>query len=545
MLEALGGAALDRLADLFGAGPADNDAQSGDLFGEYRLLARLGRGGFADAWTATHLHDGGQFVIKIFHRSASDAAAAVEEAALRRLRGVAGVASLVDSGSHRDRPFLVLQHVDGVPLADLVEQYSTGPPGAAVGLLLQLLTALEAIHACRDDRERPLVHGDVTPHNILIDSAGAPVLIDFNSAFRQSDSLRESETTAHSLPNRPLGVSANYRVPEVMLGDASGISADLYQIGLLAFELFTGQRFTAVYKESGSTGVRKALANCVDGRLASFVAQATEWEPASRYASARQMRTALEQAIGRRFQLTAMRKIWLAAAVAAVALLAMLGPNRPARTKPGRSARDAHASSQAAADPQQPGDAYHEAAELCHQYLDLSAMPRLSALELTRLKANQSQEALAACRHWQRVYGPQAFAADRTEELARWLENAQSPREVEWTLAGASPLGADVEVVLRQGDRITHRRPLSVEHEREVRSWRWRAKLRMHEAVSFEIHDPSGAILRAVPWVLLQGLDGPPRPDRLTMHLDARPLRIVGEVQVFPPLQPPPVSRTR
>ncbi|MEM9488129.1 MAG: serine/threonine-protein kinase, partial [Myxococcota bacterium] len=227
----------------------------------YRLVRRLGSGGFAAVWSARRDSDESLVAIKIGH--VATAAARVgftrEADALARI-GSPHVPELVAHSQLDDgRPYIVMQYLDGPTLADVLGRL-VDPPSARwirrVGDAI--LACLQAVHAVQ------LIHRDIKPENIVLEfeddllpSAGsgdrgdrgivrAARLIDLGTA---ADSL----ATTVPVPNSELEVdsdaegdeisvvvgSAEYMAPEQFAGEPPSESADVYAFGIILYEMLT------------------------------------------------------------------------------------------------------------------------------------------------------------------------------------------------------------------------------------------------------------------------------------------------------------------
>lgn len=210
---------------------ADDAAEAtltGLRLGAWVLYRRIGRGGLGEVWHAQRtdgLYDS-QVAIKLLHGDGSNPATARrfarERAALGRLNH-GGIAALLDAGLQPPHAYLVLELVDGMPLADFARTHC---PTVAdrVALLLRIAEAVEHAHA------RLVVHRDLKPANVLVTPAGAPKLLDFGlAASPGSDALGVSA-----------GLTPGYAAPEQIQGEDSGTAVDVYALGVLLFELLTG-----------------------------------------------------------------------------------------------------------------------------------------------------------------------------------------------------------------------------------------------------------------------------------------------------------------
>jgi serine/threonine protein kinase len=200
------------------------------LAGRYRLLRELGRGGMGVVWRARDEHLGRDVAIKEASALAGHQTHTTLRRALREGRvcarlnhpGIVGVHDIID---HDDRPWIVMELINGRSLADQIEQDGPMPEQRAADLGLQLLDALNAVH------RKGITHRDIKPANIMMDGDRA-VLTDFGIAL-------EPAGTTQSEPNQLIG-SPEYLAPERIDGQPASPASDLWALGVTLYTAVHG-----------------------------------------------------------------------------------------------------------------------------------------------------------------------------------------------------------------------------------------------------------------------------------------------------------------
>ena len=147
------------------------------------------------------------------------------------------VAKVHEVGAVGDRPYIAMEFVPGSDLAHLIERIRPGKlaPGPAVRVVLDMCAALGYVHQAHDRDGRPLrvVHGDVTPTNILVSTSGVVKLIDFSVAV--------SDVRGSGPDNTVRGTYA-YMSPEQARGQPIDQRTDVFALGVVLWELLAGRR---------------------------------------------------------------------------------------------------------------------------------------------------------------------------------------------------------------------------------------------------------------------------------------------------------------
>ncbi len=143
------------------------------------------------------------------------------------------IAHLLDGGTSPDgRPFLVLEYVDGLPITEYADRR-----GISVEMRLRLF--LEVAAAIAYAHRNLVVHSDIKPSNILVTADGSPKLLDFGIAKLLSADLAGDVTTTVAALRV---LTPEYASPEQVRGEPVTTLSDVYSLGVVLFELLTGQR---------------------------------------------------------------------------------------------------------------------------------------------------------------------------------------------------------------------------------------------------------------------------------------------------------------
>jgi serine/threonine-protein kinase len=200
--------------------------------GRYAVERRLGHGGMATVYLARDEKLGRQVAVKILAENlAADQDFRdrfMREARLAARLSHPNVVQVFDVGEDDDeRPYIVMEYVDGRSVADLLKRGRGLPPEKAVPLLAQAVAGLEHAH------QVGLVHRDMKPHNLLLRSRdGRLKIADFGIA-------RALEETGITGTGSALG-TAPYMAPEQLEGKDPTPATDVYSCGVVAWEMLTG-----------------------------------------------------------------------------------------------------------------------------------------------------------------------------------------------------------------------------------------------------------------------------------------------------------------
>ncbi|MCG3135253.1 MAG: Serine/threonine-protein kinase PknD [Planctomycetes bacterium] len=299
------------------------------LDGRYRVASALGAGGMATVYLAQDERLDRSVVVKTPHP-----ALAVEkdfrarfDREIRNLTKIEHphVLKVHDTGSFRDLPYAVMQHLSGGSLADRLRAAGGRQPAQVVlPWLLQVADALDHIHS------RGFVHRDIKPGNILYDDAGNVVVADFGIA-KAMGHLDTGITATGVTPGSP-----GYMAPEVLKGGELGPAYDQYSLAVCVYEALCGQLpypgETPLELLAGlmsrSAADLSPLVPEIPPDATAAVMRALARDPAKRFATCTEFAKSFQTALGvptmqvfpEQFRTALRRKRWMRAGMAAASL---------------------------------------------------------------------------------------------------------------------------------------------------------------------------------------------------------------------------------
>lgn len=276
------------------------DHTSGELFAtHYRLLKRIGRGGFGSVYHATDLRDEKHVALKILASNRLDETTRLRftrEAELARKLTHPNAVQLFDFGEDSSNtPYLAFELLNGEPLTKRLERERGQTEERTAQLALKVLEVLTEAHGLG------VVHRDIKPANVMLcDYAGQRdfiKLLDFGIAKRAG-----AEATQLTAIDEFVG-TPRYMAPELLAAHPATPACDLYSLGIMMAEMMAG---TSVYRGSPIEVCMLVLAPdpvplpdiVKSSRLAGVIQKATMKDPAERYASAQAMMGDLHGALG-------------------------------------------------------------------------------------------------------------------------------------------------------------------------------------------------------------------------------------------------------
>jgi len=282
--------------------PVPGEEAAPEEFGNYYLLEKIAVGGMAELFKARQrgVHDFQKIVaIKriLPHLSDNDEFVRmfIDEAKLAAQLTHPNIVQIFDLGRAAGFYYIAMEYVDGKDLRSIlrkVREYKIPlPESVAAFVVMRVANALDYAHRKRgmDDKELRLVHRDVSPQNILLSTEGAVKLVDFGIA---KAATKSTQTMAGALKGKLL-----YMSPEQALGQALDSRSDIYSLGLVLFELLTGERCFQADSELGvlekvrlgKVADARAFNPSISPEMLAILDKALQKNLEYRYASARSM----------------------------------------------------------------------------------------------------------------------------------------------------------------------------------------------------------------------------------------------------------------
>ena len=212
--------------------PEDGKALIGRVFDDrYEVISKLGSGGMADVYLANDRLLGRQVAIKILSSRFAHDEQFVErfrrEASSAASLNHSNIVQIYDRGEAEGTYYIAMEYLEGRSLKEIILKYAPLSPDLLVSISVQILEALRFAH------RRDVIHRDIKPQNIIIDSDGRVKVTDFGIARAGSASTM---TEAGSI----LG-TAHYLSPEQAQGQPVEAASDLYSLGVVMYEMATGK----------------------------------------------------------------------------------------------------------------------------------------------------------------------------------------------------------------------------------------------------------------------------------------------------------------
>lgn len=262
---------------------------------KYKIIKLIGSGGMAHVFLAENIFTRRKVAVKVLKKEYSDNTEflrrfELEARAVLKLDNE-NIVHAFDVGEYEGMPFIIMEYVNGHTLKEMLDEKGALNQSVAIDMFLQILSALTCAH------NAGIIHRDVKPQNVIVDTNGKVKLTDFGIA-------REVKATTVTFAGSTVLGSAHYISPEQAQGMTVTLSSDIYSAGVMLYEMLTG----SVPFTSDST-VSIALKHISDIPLSpielnpdifpsvnAVIMKALSKNPSDRFSSAKEMAQALKRA---------------------------------------------------------------------------------------------------------------------------------------------------------------------------------------------------------------------------------------------------------
>jgi serine/threonine protein kinase/tetratricopeptide (TPR) repeat protein len=279
----------------------------GQKFSHYRVLEKLGTGGMGIVYKAQDLRLERFVALKFLPDNLRNDSQALErfrrEALASSALNHANICTVHDIGEQDGRPFLAMEFIDG----ETLRRHVNGKPlpiEEILNLGIQIADALDAAHT------EGIIHRDIKPANIFVTKRGQAKVLDFGLAKLVAKGVGDKDATdsSHSSMEEPISIvgvisgTPSYMSPEQIRGDDLDTRADVFSLGLLLYEMATGQK--AFPGGTGGVIIEAILSKAprpvrtvnpeIPIELEAIINKSIEKDKEQRYQSAAELRTDLQ-----------------------------------------------------------------------------------------------------------------------------------------------------------------------------------------------------------------------------------------------------------
>jgi hypothetical protein len=257
------------------------------IAGRYRVISLLGAGGMGEVYRSDDLKLGQPVALKFLPPALADNAGYLEllheEVRLGRQIAHPNVCRIYDIGESDGAHFVAMEYVDGEDLGRLLFRIGRLSSDKALEIARGVAAGLAAAHG------KGILHRDLKPANIMIDGRGEPRITDFGLALaeEEAEGARSSGTPA-------------YMAPEQLEGKPPSVQSDLYSLGLVLYQMFTGRRARSgttvpelISEHSTEVTTPSSVVREIDPAVERVILRCLERDPALRPRSAREVFEAL------------------------------------------------------------------------------------------------------------------------------------------------------------------------------------------------------------------------------------------------------------
>lgn len=200
----------------------------------YVLNSKIGHGGYAMVFLAYDKIINKNVAIKIvkcsLEKNSKTYKMFQQEAMTLAALNQKNIVKVYASGIYDNNPYLVMEYVKGKSLKDIIKENGYLLVDEIVSYYIQIIKGIEACH------NFSIIHRDIKPQNIVKKSDGTVVLLDFGTAF-----IAESEKNLYQENDNNIIGTVQYMAPELINNPCGSIQSDIYALGIMMYEMFTGK----------------------------------------------------------------------------------------------------------------------------------------------------------------------------------------------------------------------------------------------------------------------------------------------------------------
>ena len=268
----------------------------GQYVGPYRIDRVLGAGGMGVVYLAEDRELRRMVAIKVVDRSRHGDQATrllLEEARVTAALSHPSICGIHEVGRLGDERFIVMEHVEGVLLSNVIARESGVPAESAMHYALQIADAVAHAH------QHGITHGDIKTSNIIVTRDGTVKILDFGLAVQRSVASGDEVDTTRSVELGSGAGTVPYMAPELLRGGRADARSDVWALGVVLFELLTGARpfrGGTVYELAAAIldGTPHELPVRTSAALRAVVRRCLAYTPHDRYQTARDLASALD-----------------------------------------------------------------------------------------------------------------------------------------------------------------------------------------------------------------------------------------------------------
>ena len=277
--------------------PKAHFLEPGTLLTHYEISSFVAAGGMGEVYVAHDVRDGRKVALKVVKGERANPVEyrrLIREAHHASLLSHPGICAIYEIGDSDGVPFIAMQYIDGAPLDKVIRERKPGWDS-------QLDIAVQVAAAVSHAHERGVVHRDLKTSNVMVGGTGMAVVLDFGLARRipgvgaEASTVERTVTSAGAIAGTPACMA-----PEILRGQRADARSDVWSLGLILYELVTGERPFARSTNFETTcavlyGEARPIDAGIPPALRLVIERCLMKSPAARYATAAGVHEALER----------------------------------------------------------------------------------------------------------------------------------------------------------------------------------------------------------------------------------------------------------